>query len=238
MALHPGRLGRLRRGRLGRLGVGRRRAAVIRTGLAGRDLRCRARRCVRPRGDDLLDSAAAGAGGEQRCDDQYSDDRHAMPPRAVTIQAFQWGQIRTAARSSGAAGRMLGGAAGRPIRARRIRARTRPPGRGQAPSSYIGVNTQGCSCRDANVAADDASSATAESGSTAAWRKSRRAPRHARPRTHRCPARRLCCSATQARIGKNGGAPRGVQRGAHGSGPRGGNVFNRLRVGDELGGDN
>jgi hypothetical protein len=90
MALRAGRLGRLRRGFA--------RAGVARTGVAGHDLRCRPRRGVRPRGNDLLDPAAAGAAGEQRCDDDYRDDRHPMPPRAVTIQAFQWGQIRTAAR--------------------------------------------------------------------------------------------------------------------------------------------
>src|SRR5262245_35220230 len=141
MALRAGRLGRLRRGFA--------RAGVARTGVAGHDLRCRPRRGVRPRGNDLLDSAAAGAAGEQRCDDDYRDDRHPMPPRAATIQAFQWGQIRTAARLAALPAECAATLTGN-------------------PAGYIRVNTQGCSCRDANVAVDDASSATAESGGTAA----------------------------------------------------------------------
>src|SRR5262245_17252008 len=105
-------------GRFGRLRLGLARAAVVRTGLAGHDLRRRPRRGVRPPRNDVLDSAAAGAGRQQHCNDEYRDDRHATPPCAAMIQALQLGQIRTADRSSGAAGRMLGDAAGSPIRAR------------------------------------------------------------------------------------------------------------------------
>jgi len=101
-------------GGLGRLRLGLTRAAVVRTGLTGHDLRCRPRRSVRPRRNDVLNSAAAGAGSKQCCDHEYRDDRHARLPRAAPIQALQWGQIRTAARASGAADPMLGDTAGRP----------------------------------------------------------------------------------------------------------------------------
>jgi hypothetical protein len=70
-------------GRLHRLRLGVAFTAIIRTGLAGQDLRSRPGRCVRPRWNNVLDPAAAGAGGEQRGDDEYRDDRHAMPPPAL-----------------------------------------------------------------------------------------------------------------------------------------------------------